>query len=86
MLVSMRIRGFITFSFPTSCSNINPGSAYTFRNFQSAELSVAARSEECACDTNSMDFGWYVHAVSKLVVEFAVQYPDLQTEEEQSYR
>ena len=42
--VSMRIRGFITFSFSTSCSKINPGSAYTFRNFQSAELSVPARS------------------------------------------
>src|SRR5436305_2675185 len=63
-LVSMRIRGFITFCFSTSCSKINPGSAYTFRNFQSAELSVAAGRHVCL-----RDGGWYVHAsISKLVV------------------
>jgi hypothetical protein len=56
-LVSMRIGAFITFSFSTSCSKINPGSAYSFRNFQS--------NASCTTTTTALLDYWEDQSVRK---------------------
>jgi hypothetical protein len=71
-LVTMRIRGIITFSFSTSCSTSTPVPHPRSATFNQRNCRLLPHRHVWPRDE-----GWYVHAaISKLVVEFAVQYPN----------